>query len=248
MYNFWTKLKSLFGKKEEPIGSAPAEPIERFQQPEAGLYIDVATEFDVLNKFLGDEAGKSFYAYLVGLFKSITVEDFLESMGRVTSLGGAKETFNAQESMTKFDSYCLGFTDGIASIRGISKLIFHRQVFGQQYCAVVGLKSLSVVEYPDAEFFINGTLYTEPIRAYIYDAEEENKVLIKTETQQPIMDSMADIKVLADGVVLFDGSKVDGAQEPGVDVLDTEKIERVSKKISTETLNKLNKKDPKYNN
>ena len=230
--SFLKRLLNIFKSEEEKefinsnvFGDADKE----------GFFMDLAEEVASVVDVFGEEVATRLYSLLISTFKNVTPEEFKASVSRMIELTKNKDTIEGADGLTKYELYCLGLTDGISAIRGVSKVILYRSLLQTQVCLVIKMQSLDVFEYKDATFYINDEMYKDPIRVTLFDMEDDgSNMFVRTETRKPVSDEDV-VKVVSDGTILFEGSKLTGESEIGSDV-------------PTEFNIPYDKKDPRYNN
>lgn len=191
------KIKNIFYDREE----------SRYEDND--IFVDVETEQTILKTLLGETDGKAFYKYLHDLFSKTTPKDFQDAINRMTSISAKRDEFNVSDT-DHFQAYCLGMTDGVVAVRGVSKLAVYSSLTNQQICYLVKMKSMSLDEYTDAEFYVNKKLFDGPIKVVLFDTEDgEDNVYIKTETTVPILSKTVELEIISEGDVLFKGTKLE---------------------------------------
>lgn len=230
--SFWKKIFDIFRIKEKKT----SEDVLELKDVDDGLFMDLASEVSSIVEVFGEEVATKLYSLLITTFKNVTPEEFRASVGRMIEITKNKDSIEKLSGMSKYELYCLGLTDGISTIRGISKVLLYHSLLQNQTCVVIKMQSLNIFEYKDATFYINGVVYKDPIRVSLFDMEDENNnIYVRTETLMSVSDTDK-IKVVSDGKTVFEGSKM---------IVDSESEGDPEGDLFSSY---YDKKDPRYNN
>jgi hypothetical protein len=215
-------LKKLFYKKEE----------EKPEGVNEGLTPEDNRKLDAFVNGLLKDSDNPFFKKVKEVFMGLSAEDFKLALVRINSAASDPGTVEKDPTITTSSAYTVGISDGMAIISGMMKLSMLDSDFDSEHkCYVIGMKTLTFDEYYGVAVYVDEKLYDKSVAVTLFDFENGN-IIVQTDSEEEFSPASI-VKVVYEGTVLFEGSRVDRTN-----VDDDGKVDQFTPK----------KNIPKYNN